>query len=88
MRQQQDGNNDGALGAGGRGADRKGDTATGNPHAEQEYHRGILARDRGHDAPLNRRAARLYRLATRGKIYLLQRRIAANEFTYFFRSRA
>ena len=53
-------------------------------HAEQEYHRGNLARDRQHDSTLNSLAVQLYRRALRGEIHLLQRRIAENKFTYFF----
>jgi hypothetical protein len=88
MHQQRDGNHDRDAGAGGSGPESKGDNPTGNPGPEQSYHHGILARDREFDAPLNRRAAKIYRRAQRGEIYLLQRRIAVNEFDYFYRRRA
>ena len=88
MHQQRDGNNDRDAGAGGSGADRPRDNPTGYPGPEQSYHHGILARDREFDAALNRRANKIYSRATRGEIYLLQRRIAVNEFDYFYRRRA
>jgi hypothetical protein len=88
MHKKRDGNHDGDAGAVGGGTDCKGNIAAGDPHAEQTYYRGNLANDREHDTALNRHALSLYRRAQRGEIYLLQRRIAVNEFDYFYRARA
>ena len=48
------------------------------------YHTGYLARDRQHDAGLNKKANALWKKAMQKKIHLLQRRAGALKWHYFY----
>tara|TARA_R110000824_G_scaffold43425_3_gene127113 strand:- start:183 stop:362 length:180 start_codon:yes stop_codon:yes gene_type:complete len=48
------------------------------------YHEGFLARDRLHDAALNKKANAIWKRGEGRKIHLLQRRVGFCKWVYFY----